>query len=425
MFPRHITAHLLTALGDTPVVVLHGARQTGKSTLVQQIATATHPARYLTMDRAAVLAAARSDPEGFLLETKGPLILDEIQRAPELVLAIKASVDRDRRPGRFLLTGSANILQLTKLADLLVGRMEVLTLWPLSQGEIEKAREGFIDAVFGNELPDLPNSNTGGNIPSKKDLARRILSGGYPEAVGRSNLERRRQWFESYLSFILMRDIKDLSNVTGLADLPRLMTALAGRAGGLLNYAEIGRDVGLNNMAVKRYITLLRAAFIVQPIQPWFTNRVKRTVKSEKLYLGDSGLLAYLLDATPERFATDQKLAGTLLENFVALELHKQVSWSRTRPTIWHFRDHRGHEVDFVLENPGGIKLVGIEVKSKVALDEKDFQGLRMLAEVADARFHRGILLYGGSQTIPFGRNLKAMPISALWQLGARQVGDS
>jgi len=425
MYPRHITANLLAALRDTPVVVLHGARQTGKSTLTQQIAADAHPATYLTMDRAGVLAAAKSDPEGFLMETEGPLVLDEVQRASELVLAIKASVDRDRRPGRFLLTGSAHVLQLPKLADSLAGRMEVLTLRPLSQGEIQGVREGFIDAVFAAKLPDLSKLNAGKSAQSKKDLARRILTGGYPEAVERKNLERRRQWFESYLSSMLMRDVKELSNISGLAELPRLMTALAGRAGGLLNYADLGRDVGLNNVTVKRYITLLRASFIVQPVQPWFTNRIKRVVKSEKVYLGDSGLLAYLLDVTPERFVTDRKLAGTLLENFIALELHKQISWSKTRPTLWYFRDHRGNEVDFVLEAPGGTKLVGIEAKSKVTLDERDFQGLRMLAEVIGKRFQRGILLYAGSETIPFGRNLKAMPISALWQLGARKVADS
>lgn len=420
MYSRHITQNLVAGLKDTPVVVLHGARQTGKSTLARKIAAGVHPATYLTMDQAGVLAAARHDPEGFLADHEGAVVLDEVQRAPELVLAIKAEVDRDRRPGRFLLTGSAHVLQLPKLADSLAGRMEVHTLRPLSQGELDGCREGFIDAVFATKVPSPPGGPEKGVRSASKDLARRILAGGYPEAVARRNQDRRQQWFESYISAVLMRDVKELSNIAGLADLPRLMTAVAGRAGGLLNYADLGRDVGLNNMTVKRYLALLRATFIVQTVQPWFTNRIKRVVKSEKLYIGDAGLLAHLLDITPDRFSADRKLAGMLLENFVALELHKQISWSRTRPTIWHFRDHRGNEIDFVLEAPGGNRLVGIEVKSKATLSADDFRGLRLLAEVAGNRFHQGILLYAGSDVVPFGKNLRAMPISALWQLGAQ-----
>ncbi len=390
---------------------------------MQQLAEHGHRATYVTLDNATTLAAAKHDPVGFLAEIDGPLIIDEVQRAPELVLPIKADVDRDRRAGRFLLTGSAHVMQVPKLADALVGRMEVLALRPLSQGEIAGAREGFVDALFAAKLPPFPSSTPKkpGRV-SKRDLARRILAGGFPEPVARTDLGRRQQWFESYLSTVLMRDVRELSNIEGLSDLPRLVAAVAGRAGGLLNYAELGRDVGLNQVTAKRYLTLLRATFIVQAIQPWFTNRIKRVVKSEKLYVGDTGLLAHMLDATPERFAADGKLAGMLLENFVALELLKQAAWSRTRPTIWHFRDHRGYEVDFVLEGSGGRKIVGIEVKSATTLNAEDARGLRVLAEAAGDAFHGGVILYGGHEVLPLGRKLRAMPISSLWQLGARPV---
>ena len=422
MYPRHITHDLLAALADTPVVVLHGPRQAGKTTLVQHLTKHGNPATYITLDNATALATAKTDPTGFLAGLQGPLVLDEIQRAPELVLPIKADVDRDRRPGRFLLTGSANVLQIPKLADAMVGRMEVLTLRPLSQGEIASRREAFIDAVFAAKLP--PWSYAGGRragAVSKADLARRILMGGYPEAVARRELQRRHQWFEGYLNTVMMRDVRDLSNIEGLVDLPRLMNAVAGRAGGLLNYADLGRDVGLNQVTTKRYLALLRATFVVQTLQPWFTNRIKRVVKSEKLYLGDTGLLTYLLDATPERFAADPKVGGMLLENFVALELMKQAGWSRTRPSLWHFRDHRGNEVDFVLEARGGTKIVGIEVKSRATLDVDDFNGLRLLAEAAGERFHRGIVLYTGVESLPFGKRMYALPIPALWQMGAEK----
>ena len=420
MYPRHITQDLLAALSDTPVVVLHGPRQAGKTTLARHLTTHGHPATYITFDNATALATARTDPTGFLTGIDGPIVLDEIQRAPELVLPIKAEVDRDRRPGRFLLTGSANVMQLPRLADALVGRMEVLTLRPLSQGEIEDRQEGFIDAAFAPRLPAWSHAGARRTAAvSKADLACRILTGGFPEAVARRALGRRRQWFEGYLNTVLMRDVRDLSNIEGLVDLPRLLSAVAGRAGGLLNYADLGRDVGLNQATAKRYLALLRATFIVQTLQPWFTNRIKRVVKSEKLYLGDTGLLAHLLDVTPERFAADPKAGGMLLENFVAVELLKQIAWSRTRPGLWHFRDHRGHEVDFVLEARGGTKIVGIDVKARATLDAADFNGLRVLADAAGERFHRGIVLYTGGESLPFGSRMHALPTTALWQMGA------
>ncbi|MBN1488556.1 MAG: ATP-binding protein [Phycisphaerae bacterium] len=417
MYVRHITDHVLAALQDTPVVVLHGARQTGKSTLAREIASGPHAAAYLTMDRAGIQAAAKSDPEGFLAQYGGPVVLDEIQRVPELLLAIKAEVDRNRRPGRYLLTGSAHVLQLPKLADSLAGRMEVHTLRPLSQGELGGVREGFVDALFRSESPVWPNDLGDDAASSRSLLARRILTGGYPEAVARTSPARRRQWFEAYLSAVLMRDVKDLANIAGLSDMPKLMAAVAGRAGGLLNYADLARDVGLNSVTTRRYLTLLQTTFIVQAVQPWFANRIKRVVKSEKLYLSDSGLLAHLLDVTDESFMTNSKVAGTLLENFVAGELMKQISWSQIHPTLWHFRDHQNHEVDFVLEAPGGKAIVGVEVKASATPGKSDFRGLRLLAEKLEGRFHRGILLYTGREAIPFGRNLFAVPVSALWRV--------
>ncbi len=423
MYARHITTGLHAALQDTPVVVLHGARQTGKSTLARHLVELGHPATYITFDNATALGAAKKDPVGFLAGFDGPVIIDEVQRAPELVLPIKADVDRNRHPGRFLLTGSAHVMQIPRLADALVGRMEVLTLRPLSQGEIAGVREGFVDAVFAQDPPRPPDGGSD-RAPAKcvGGLAQRIVAGGYPEAVQRAEEDRRRKWFEAYLSGVQMRDVRELSNIERLGELPQLMAAVAGRSGVLLNYAELGRDVGLNQVTTKRYLALLRATFIVHAVQPWFTNRIKRVVKSEKLYFTDTGLLAHVLDATAEGMASDRKRTGTLLENFVALELVKQVAWSKTQPTVWHFRDHRGHEVDVLLESPGGRKIVGIEVKAARTLNTEDTKGMRVLAEAAGDRFHRGIVLYGGDEFLPLGRDLFAMPVAALWQLGAERV---
>ena len=417
MHARRITDNLLAALRDTPIVVLHGARQTGKSTLVQHLDERGHHATYVTLDNPLALAAAKSDPVGFLSEHDGPLIIDEVQRAPELILPMKAEVDRDRRPGRFLLTGSAHVMQIPKLADAFVGRMELLTLHPFSQGEIEGVREGFVDALFATAAPK--SSGAAHAKVTRKSLLRRIVAGGYPEAVARKDPQRRRSWFDSYLNTVLMRDVRELSRIEGLSDLPRLLIAVAGRAGGLLNYAEIGRDTGMNQLTAKRYLSLLRATFLLHTLQPWFTNRIKRIVKSEKLYMGDTGILATVLDAGQERLESDAKSAGALLENFVALELRKQITWSTIRPTMWHFRDHQGHEVDFVLERPNSQKLVGIEVKWTKTLDRHDTRGLRVLEEAAGDAFHRGIVLYGGEEAQPIGRKIWALPVAALWQLGA------
>ncbi|RJP32530.1 MAG: ATP-binding protein [Phycisphaerales bacterium] len=423
MYSRHLSDNLLSSLQDTPIVVLQGLRQAGKTTLARALRGRGHDATYVTFDDATSLAAARSDPAGFLAAQQGPLILDEIQRAPELVLPIKADVDHNRRPGRFLLTGSSSVMQLPRLADAFVGRMEIHTLLPLSQGEIEGTREGFIDAVFADELPRWSKATfRAAGALSKSDLGNRILTGGYPEVLARRGTKQRQRWFESYLSTVMMRDVRDLANIEGLVDLPRLLVAVAGRAGGLVNYAELGRDVGLHQVTVKRYLALLAATFLLQPVMPWFTNRVKRVVKSPKLYFTDTGLLAHVLGATPDAFAAGGRIAGTLLENFVAGELNKQLGWSEIDPTLWHFRDHRGHDVDFVLESRGGRQIVGIEVKATATLDADDFRGLRLLAEAAGERFHRGVVLYTGAESVPFGERLHALPVTAVWTLGSRSL---
>jgi len=410
MIQRHISSRLLQALADTPVVLLHGARQTGKSTLVQHITSTDRPARYITFDDAATLSAATSDPAGFLAGIDGPVALDEVQRAPELFLAIKADVDRNRLPGRFLLTGSANVLMLPRLADLLAGRMEILRLWPLSQGEIAGRREGFVDLLFGGGPGRFRLTGKG-----KDDLAERILRGGYPEARSRGSWSRRRAWFNSYVSTILQRDVRDLAQIEGLSAMPRLLTLLASRVGSLLNHAEVSRSLGLPQTTLKRYMALLETTFLVQLLPAWSGNLSKRLVKSPKLYLNDTGLAAALLGRGNEKALQDARLMGPLLENFVFAELRKQVTWSKTEPSLFHFRALTGQEVDVLLEAPSG-DLVGVEVKASATVDAGDLRGLRCLAEQTGKRFRCGVLLYRGRETIPFAKNMHALPLQALWQ---------
>ncbi len=414
MLKRHIENALREALADTPVVLLNGARQAGKSTLVEHIAETVHPARYITFDDSSVLSAARFNPAGFIygLDAQNvPVVLDEIQRAPELFLPIKLAVDRNRRPGRFLLTGSANVMMLPQLSDSLAGRMEIITLWPLSQGEIDGVRESFIDRMFAKAL----------NLPARvkftsADLIARVVRGGYPEILNREIESRRRAWFGSYITTILQRDVREISSIEGLSEMPRLMTLLASRASSLLNFSEISRSLVIPQSTLKRYIGLLEATFIVQPLPAWSVNIGKRLVKSPKLAMCDTGLLAYLLGVNEERLTEDSQTFGTILENFVVMELRKQSSWSDTKPQLFHFRTQSGQEVDIVMEGASG-QIVGVEVKASASLSGSDFKGLTALREIAGRKFKRGVILYTGNETLQFDEDLTAFPIAGIWQL--------
>jgi hypothetical protein len=409
MIRRFASAPLLAALKDSPVVLLHGARQSGKSTLVRHLAGAGHPSRYLTLDDAVVLAAARQDPAGFLAGIHGPVVIDEVQRAPELFLAIKAEVDRARKPGRFLLTGSANVLLIPRLAESLAGRMEILTLRPFSQGELAGAQEAFIDAVFSKSLPDLAARPL-----DWSSLAPVLLAGGYPPALERPAIERRHAWFGSYVTTILERDVRDIANIEALRTLPRLLALLAARSASLLNFAELSRAAAIPQTTLTRYFALLETTFLVQLIPAWSTNLGKRLVKAPKAYIPDTGLAAYLLGLDEARLAAEPHLRGSLLETFVAAELAKQASWSRRRPRLYHFRQPTGPKVDLVLEDPSG-QLAGIEVKASATVTGQDFKGLRALAAIAGPRFRHGIVLYTGESAVPFGPHLHALPIATLW----------
>lgn len=408
MYRRIILQPLKTALGDSPVVLINGARQTGKTTLVQAL---EEERAYLTFDDAGVLSAAKEDPAGFLAGFTGPVTLDEIQHVPELFPAIKAIVDRKRTPGRFLLTGSANVLLLPRLSESLAGRMEILTLWPLAQTEIEgRTNRNLLDRLFAEELHFGPLPEV-----TRADLIRRVMAGGYPEPMARTDEARRRAWFGSYLTTILQRDVRDMANIEGLTVLPRLLSLLASRTGALLNLADISRTSGLAYTTLTRYMTLLEATFLVQPLPSWSANLGTRMVKSPKLLLSDTGLAASLLGLTAERLASDGPLFGALLETFVAMELRKISGRSAQAIQFFHYRTKAGEEVDALLEDGAG-RLVSVEVKASATVTSSDFKGLRALANAAGERFVRGLVLYAGNQVIPFGERLHAVPLSLLWQ---------
>ncbi|MCL5997445.1 MAG: ATP-binding protein [Chloroflexi bacterium] len=396
------------------MVVLQGARQTGKSTLAQIICREAHPSEYLTMDSLSVLAAAQTDPHSFLVGLRGKdVILDEIQRVPELFVSVKEEVDRERAPGRFLLTGSANAMLLPRLSDSLAGRLQLITLWPLAQCEIGGTRGDFIDVAFRAEF-------TTRRIPcDRRDVIHRALLGGYPEVVNKAHSgtppDRLGDWFDAYVTTLLQRDVRDLANIQGLSEFPLLLRLIASRATAALNVADLSRSSGIANVTLHRYLTLLRTIFLIQLIQPWSGNLGSRLVKSPKVLMTDTGVLSYLNGLSEEQMLASPAFSGPLVENFVGMELLKLASWSQQRPQLFYYRTHDRKEVDFVLQARSG-KLVGVEVKASATVDGADFKGLQSFAEAVGQPFVCGILLYSGETLLPFGNNLYAVPISALWE---------
>lgn len=410
MLERNLSSELIEALGDSPGVFLQGPRQAGKTTLVKALSAGPRPARYITLDDAATLAAAKQDPQEFIRNLRGPVVIDEVQRVEELALAIKASIDQDRTPGRFLLTGSASIAVLPHLGEYLAGRIEILTLWPFTQGELERHRDCFIWNILAAEFTPLQSDPSIG----KNTIVDRILRGGFPVAVQRASQKRRDAWFGSYITTILQRDVRDLANIEGLSEMPRLLALLATRAGSLINFADLSRSLSMPQTTLKRYMTLLQAAFLVQPLPAWSSNLGKRLVKSSKITLVDTGLLTHLLGMERTRLLNDPTLLGHVFENFIAMELRKQIGWSEPRAKLFHFRTSAGEEVDILIELADG-RVIGIETKATSSVSSQDFRGLRYLQGLLGQRFLRGIILYLGTESLAFGDSLFAMPASALW----------
>ncbi|WP_027482214.1 ATP-binding protein [Deinococcus pimensis] len=406
MFPRFLSSYVTEAMEVMPAVLITGARQVGKSTLAADLVPLE---AHYSLDDLDLLASAREDPVGFVNALPSRVLIDEIQRAPELMLPIKASIDRDRRPGRFVLTGSANVLTLPRVSDSLAGRMSVHRLWPLSQGETSgegAGPEDFVGVLFGSATPAAATPD---------DLVKRVLRGGYPDAVGQPTERRRALWYDAYVTTILQRDVRDLSRVTSVTEFPRLLALLAMRAGKLLNATDLARDLGSNNVTTSRYVDLLRAVYLVDTLPAWATNVGKRLIKAPKVYFPDTGLAAHVLGVTEERAAQDRPVLGPLLENFVTGEIARQLGWSSVRASLHHYRTASGQEVDLVLETPDG-RVCAVEVKSSVGVKAADFRGLEALAADLGPRFHRGVVLYAGQRVLPFGERMLAVPIGALWQ---------
>ncbi len=407
LFERNARALVVEALQDTRVVFVMGARQVGKSTLTTVVSEQDHPARLLTLDDRGTREAALADPTGFVAGLESAVVIDEVQRAPDLLLAIKEAVDRDRRPGRFLLTGSANVLSNRKVKDAMTGRMEIVRLWPLSQAEIHSTDTNFVDALYASTPPQISGAPVG-----RAAFVELVAAAGDPEARSRGG-RRRDRWFRDYLDTTLDRDLRDVSDALKLDAMPRLLRLLAAQAAGLLNYKAVADRLQLHPDTVTSYTQLLETVFIVKRLPAWRPGLGAREVHAPKLHLVDAGLLAHLLAADADRITHDDQVTGRLVENFVAMEIVKHADWAQTDTRVHHYRDGRD-EIDVVLESRSG-DIAAIEVKAGATLGARDWRALAKLRDRSPDRFRAGVVIHTGRQTIPLGDRLWAVPISGLW----------
>ena len=407
-YPRCLAPRLREALRDTPAVLIHGPRQSGKTTLARDVGE-SRGYRYLSFDDEAVLAAARHDPLGFVSRLPARTILDEVQRAPEIFPSLKAEIDRKRTAGRFILTGSANVLLVPRLAESLAGRMGMLRLHPLAQCEVAALRPRFIEALFACSFKTAISERLGFG------LAERIVAGGYPAALARRSPARRQAWYRDYVETQIQRDVRDLARIHSFDALPKLLAVAASHTATLLNVADLSAPFELTRQTIHDYVTLLERVFLLERLPPWHVNHLSRLVKRPKLHMGDTGVACSLLGIDARALDADRRIFGQMLESFVFQELRRQASWRPLPVEFFHFRDRDDFEVDIVLQQ-GQAHVAGVEVKAAASVSESDFKGLRKLRAAAGRRFAAGVVLYDGSAAVSVDDRLYAIPLRALWE---------
>ncbi|MBN2244015.1 MAG: ATP-binding protein [Acidobacteria bacterium] len=400
---------LKEALSDTPVVLIHGPRQSGKTTLVRSLGE-THGYSYFSFDDPMLVDVANSDPVGFVGNLPERAILDEVQRVPQIFTVLKSEVDRRRLPGRFLLTGSANVLLVPKLSESLAGRMGILRIHPLAQCEIAASESRFLEALFAGSFKTAKAERLG------RSLLNRVVTGGYPEAVARRNPNRRAAWYHDYVETLTQRDVRDLARIRSLDVLPPLLDRAAAQTAQLFNGSDLASPFHLSYPTIREYVTLLERLFLLEELRPWHANRASRLVKTPKLHLGDTGLACALLNLDAEALEKDRKALGPLLETFVFQELRRQASWQEKGIRFYYFRDKYNHEVDIVLER-GAHEIAGIEVKASATVTTSDFRGLRKFRDTVKKGFVSGVILYDGETCVSFGDDLYAVPLRLLWEM--------
>ncbi len=439
-YPRYVEPRLTEALTDSPGVLIQGPRQCGKTTLAQMLCAperltwrgevltwSSRPLTvwtpkprdyaYISFDDDVLRASAESDPMGFVADLPERVILDEVQRIPAIFTALKMEIDRRRVPGRFVLTGSNNVRLTPKIQDSLAGRLEVVRLHPLTQGEIEGGSpagfsldwsSGFLDTLFSAGFKNQQTERLG------RQLSDRIVAGGYPAALARPADRRRATWYRDYLAALVQRDVRDIAHIRSWEALPRLLAVAAAQTARLFNVSSLAAPFQLSRLTIQDYLFLLERVFLLERLPPWHSNRLSRLIKTPKLHLGDTGLACALLGADAATLAANRSLLGQFLETFVFQELRRQASWQDIPTAFYHFRDKDGVEVDIVIER-GAHAVAGVEVKASATVVPTDFRGLRKLAKAAGERFVGGVVLYDGETCTGFGNGLYAVPLRLLW----------
>jgi predicted AAA+ superfamily ATPase len=407
--PRHATARVLEALTDTRIVTVEGPRQAGKSTLCTSVAVAER-FRSVTLDDPAVAAAASEDPTGFVAGLGERAFIDELQRVPDLVLALKAEVDRNPRPGRFLVSGSANLLLAPRIGDSLAGRVERVPLRPFTQAELARAdAPRWLDDVWeGGEPPYIETEAVG-----RQAHAERIVAGGFPAITDRS-ARRRRAWIDDYLAALVTRDVPDLVDIRRPDLLPILLRHLAAGSGSLIALRPIAQALSVDEKTVRSYVRLLELLHLVVAVPAWTPGTAGRAVRSARIFVEDAGLLAHLLDADAARIASDDTITGRAYETWVAMEVARLLPFTAAAPTMRHWRTHHGDEVDIVLENRRG-QLIAIEIKAGATISRHDARAIKKLQGLTGERFLAGVVFCTCRQTSPLGSRIWATPIQALW----------
>ncbi len=409
LIPRRSEQQLVELIPHSPAIMIHGPRQSGKTTLAKLIGDRLGYS-YYTFDDSKTLASVQRDPTGFMNALPDRVILDEIQLVPELFRLLKLSIDRHRRNGQFILTGSTNVLFLPELMDALTGRMMIVRLHPLSQLEIEQTNSTpFLKRLFSG---DFGMSQT---EPLRSNLAERIVAGGYPPALAIPIDSIRSAWYNSYVISLVQNDISGQESVHSLESLPDLLTATANLSAQLFNVSSIAATLQMNRNTVRNYLILLERQFLIKRLPPWHSNKMKRMIKTPKIHLGDTGLACSLLNIDEDDLLSDRNLMGQLVESFVFQELRRQVSTSGKPYRFYHYRDRDGIEADLIIEF-GGSKLAGIEIKAGASITRSDFRALRKIKAAHEDRFTFGALLYDGELCASFGDGMFAVPIRMLWE---------
>jgi predicted AAA+ superfamily ATPase len=404
LYPRHLDSLLRESLQDTPAVLVNGPRQCGKTTLVRQF---EGEMAYFSLDDPALLAAVQADPLGFV-NRLDRAIIDEVQRAPQLLMALKLVIDQDRRPGRFLLTGSANLMALPHISDSLAGRVEILNLLPLSHSELARRPNDFLSQARAQSW-----SLTSPAPSQQISMVQQVLAGGYPEMQQRVTPARRQAWARAYMTTLVERDIQDIAHIDQTSQIPQLLNITAELSGQLMNLSQIGGQIGMNGKTVDKYLGILEKLFLVRRLPAWSRNELNRLIKAPKIHFLDAGLQSTLTRLTSELAVTQRTRFGATLKTWVYGELLKLQSITPESWFLSHYRDKDQVEVDFVLESPL-LEIIGIEVKAAASVQLSDFKGLRRLRELAGAQFVTGIVLYDGTHALPFGDGLWAVPLNRL-----------